>query len=130
LEESQNAVRKISFFFVAVVSVLLFLSFLSLYQAVETYRRTGSPDYLTVTMSVSAIALSSYMILQMRRKPVKLGFEPPKVYTTVECPNCQFKSTREFQEGDYVFKEVENCPKCSGKMFISFIYRIADEEKK
>ncbi|MCW4027165.1 MAG: hypothetical protein NWE76_06755, partial [Candidatus Bathyarchaeota archaeon] len=64
MTEPSNSVKRFSFFFLAVISVLLVLSFISLYQAVETYRRTGAPDLLTVTLSVGAIALSSYMLLQ------------------------------------------------------------------
>lgn len=130
MSEPPNAVKRISFFFIAVISVLLVLSFFSLYQAVETYRRTGSPDIMTITLSVSAIALSSYMVLQMRRKPLKLGFEVPKVFTIVECPSCDFTNTREFQTGDYILKEADPCPKCEESSFISSIYREAKEKEE
>jgi len=123
MEEPSNAARRMSFFFIAVVSVLLVLSFISLFQAVETYRRTGSPDLLTITLSLSAIALSSYVVFQMRRKPLKLGFEMPKVYTTVQCSKCDFKNVREFQKGDYILKAIAPCPKCSSQTLISSIYR-------
>ena len=130
MSKPPNAVKRISFFFIAVISVLLVLSFFSLYQAVETYRRTGSPDIMTITLSVSAIALSSYMILQTRRKPLKLGFEVQKVFTTVECPSCDFRNTREFQTGDYILKEADPCPKCEEPSFISSIYREAKEKEE
>lgn len=124
MEDNNSATaKKISFFFVAIVSVLLILSFISLYQAVETYRTTGSPDYITVLMSASAITLSFYMVLQLRRKPLKLGFEVPKVITTVQCTSCDFTNTREFQGGDYILKQAEPCPKCNSSTFVSSIYR-------
>ena len=129
-EPPPPAVRRISFFFIAVISVLLVLSFISLYQAAETYRRTGSPDLMTITISVGAIALSSYMILQTRRKPLKLGFETPKVFTTVQCSGCDFTDVREFQTGDYILKEAESCPKCDSQSFISSIYREAKEKEE
>lgn len=129
MSEPSNAVKRISFFFIAVISVLLILSFISLYQAAETYRRTGSPDLLTITLSVSAIALSSYMILQTRRKPLKLGFEMPKVFTAIQCSSCDFKNTRDFQKGDYILKDAEPCPECNGSSFISSIYREAKEKE-
>ncbi len=44
-------------------------------------------------------------------------------------PKCGFKNIREFERGDYIFKEVEECPKCEEKMMISSIYREAEEEK-
>lgn len=129
MSQPSNAVRKMSFFFILVISVLLVLSFFSLYQAVETYRRTGSADPLTITLSVSAIALSSYMLLQTRRKPPKLGFEMPQVFATVQCTSCDFTNTREFQTGDYILKDAEPCPKCNGPSFISSIYRKAEEKE-
>ena len=46
--EKSSAAQRMSFFFIAVVTVLLVLSFISLYQAVETYRTTGSPDIITL----------------------------------------------------------------------------------
>ena len=130
MSEPTNAVKKISFFFIAVISVLLILSFISLYQAVETYRRTGAPDLMTVTLSVSAIALSSYMLLQTRRKPPKLGFEMPKVFTAVQCSSCDFTNIRDFQGGDFILKEAEPCPKCNESSFISSIYREAEEKEE
>ena len=130
MTEPSNSVKRYSFFFFAVISVLLVLSLFSLYQAVETYRRTGSPDLLTVTLSVSAIALSSYMLLKTRRKPLKLGFEIQEVFTTVQCSSCSFKNVRDFQNGDYVFKDSDPCPKCDSPSFISTIYRKAGEKEE
>jgi len=68
--------------------------------------------------------------MQSRRKPLRLGFEPTKVFTTIQCSNCDFKNTREFQNGDYVLKKAESCPKCNIQTFISSIYREATDEEK
>jgi len=130
MSETTPKVNRISFFFIAVISMLLVLSFISLYQVVETYRNTGSLDSITIMLSASAIALSAYMLLQMRRKPLKLGFEMPKVFTTIQCSSCDFKNVREFQKGDYILKKMEPCPKCNGSMFISSIYREVDEKEE
>ncbi|MCW4019934.1 MAG: hypothetical protein NWF14_01705 [Candidatus Bathyarchaeota archaeon] len=130
MEETSSTPNRTPFFFIAVVSVLLVLSFFSLYQAVETYRNTGSPDLVPVFLSISAIVMSSYMILQMRRKPLKLGFEMPKVSTTIQCSSCSFKSVREFQKGDYIMKAVETCPECKGSAFIAYIYREVKEKEE
>ena len=57
----------------------------------------------------------------------------PKVMTTIECQNkgCQNKTVREFQRGDYVFKDVETpCPKCGGKQMITGIYKEVKEKEK
>jgi len=130
MEKASSPERKMPYFFIAVISVLLVLSFISLYQAVETYRRTGSPDFMTVVLSLSAITLSSYMLLQMRRKPLKLGFEMPKVFTMVQCSSCDFKNVREFEKGDYILKAAGACPKCSGLSFIFSIYKEVVEKEE
>jgi hypothetical protein len=131
MSETPSEPKRISFFFVVVVSALLILSFISLYMAVETYRNTGEPpDFMTIILIVGAMALSSYMILQMRRKPLKLGFEMPKVFTTVQCSSCDFKNVRDFQKGDYILKEADSCPECKNQTYISSIYREAEEKEE
>jgi len=130
MEKTPPPEKRLPFFLIAVISVLLILSFISLYQAVETYKRTGSPDFMTVVLSLSAITLSSYMFLQMRRKPLKLGFEMPKVFTLIQCSSCDFKNIRDFEKGDYILKATGACPKCSGSSFISSIYREVEEKEE
>lgn len=131
MKETASEAKRISYFFIAIIFVLFTLSFISLFQAFETYRRTGVTDYVTVVLSASAIALSSYLALQAKQKPVKTGFEPPKVFSTIQCQKCDFKNKREFQNGDFILKKVEPCPKCNVPTFISSIYReaTAEEEK-
>lgn len=57
--------------------------------------------------------------------------DTPKVMTIIECRKCGFKNTREFQRGDYVFKELEACQKCSEeKQMITGIYKEIKEKEK
>jgi len=128
VKETASA-KRVSYFFIAIIFVLFTLSFISLFQAFETYRRTKVIDYVTVVLSGSAIALSSYLAIQARQKPMKLGFDPQKVFTTIQCSKCDFKNTREFQSGDFILKKVETCPKCNVPTFISSIYREAAAEE-
>ena len=129
VKETASAAKRVSYFFIAIIFVLFTLSFISLFQAFETYRKTGVTDYVTVVLSGSAIALSSYLAIQARQKPMKLGFDPQKVFTTIQCSKCDFKNTREFQSGDFILKKVETCPKCNVLTFISSIYREAAAEE-
>ena len=130
MEISSGRMKRAPFFLIAIITVLAILSFFTVLQIVKTYRNTGYVDLLALTLSGSAIALSVYMILQMRREPLKLGFEPPKVSTLIRCSKCGFETIREFKEGDYVLKEAEPCPKCSGPTFIYTIFRETEEKKK
>ena len=76
------------------------------------------------------VALSTYVILQTRKRVARLRIEIPPITTTIECKKCGFKSVREFQRGDYVFKEVEPCQKCTDKMMITAIFREVKEKDK
>jgi len=122
--------RKVSYFLIAAISTMLVLSIVMLYQVFDTYRKSGFLDLLSMTISLSAIALSAYMFIQMTRKPLKMGFEIPKVSTTIQCTNCDYNSIRDFQTGDYILKEAELCPKCNNKTIISSIHREVTEKEK
>ena len=127
LSREASAARRISSLFMVLVFLMLVLSLAALYQIFEAYSKTKTLDFASAMLSVSAIALSIYILSMMRRKPVKLGFEPPKVSTVLECLSCNYKKVRKFERGDYIFKDAGLCPKCNSKMLISSIYR--EEEK-
>jgi len=130
MSETPSPARKVSYFLIAAISTMLVLSIVMLYQVFDTYRKGGFLDLLSMTISISAIALSSYMFIQMTRKPLKLGFEIPKVSTTIQCTNCDYNNIRDFQTGDYVLKEAGPCPKCNNKAIISSILREVTEKEK
>ncbi|MDH5362384.1 MAG: hypothetical protein OEY99_04125 [Aigarchaeota archaeon] len=50
--------------------------------------------------------------------------------THLICLSCKTENSRPHQEGDHVFKETGECPKCGGKMMITGIYVEEPEEKK
>jgi hypothetical protein len=130
MENSTKKVRRPPFFLVAIVTALIALSVVTVIQVLKMYQETGYLDFLALTLSASAIAFSIYMTLQLRREPFKLGFEPQKVSTVIRCSKCDYETTREFREGDYILKEEEACPKCEGPTFIYMIFREAEEKKK
>jgi len=121
--------RRISSVFMIVIFVMLILSGAALYQVVEAYRN-GTIDIMSIVLSLSAITISLYMLLQLKMKPLKLGFEPQKVLTTVECSKCGYTNMRDFQHGDFIFKVVEPCPKCNEEMAISSVYRKPEQKEK
>jgi len=78
-----------------------------------------------------ALTLSTYMLLQSRRTAVMMKTATSKVMTTVECRKCGFKNVRDFQRGDYVYKELEACQKCpDDKMIITAIFKEVKEKEK
>lgn len=124
-------IRRLSPIVFLVVIILLALSVISLYLAVEVYIQGGGNDlsfYLGIGML--GILVSVYMFLQSRRRTRTLLPRFPKVSTLLVCSSCNFKSVREFKRGDYIFKESDECPKCKEKMMITEIYRETEEKEK
>ena len=84
-----------------------------------------------VATGVIALTLSTYLLLQSRRAVVTMKASPSKVMTTIECRKCGVKTVRDFQRGDYVYKELETCTKCpDDKMIITAIYKEIKEKEK
>ncbi len=82
-----------------------------------------------LALGVFGVGVASYMFLRFRRRVTLIRQAlPPTVLTVIECPTCGLKSLRNFMRGDFVFKAVEDCRKCSAAMVITGIY--AEPEKK
>jgi len=123
---------RISSFVLMIVLIVLALSLVALAMAVIAYfgREQIVAGYLLV-IGVIALTLSIYVLLQSRRRVMKMKIEVPQVMTTIECKKCGYKSVREFQRGDYVFKELGPCQKCpDDKMMITAIYKEVKEKEK
>jgi len=131
-EPAEQPTRRISSLYLVIILVTLVLSVSALFYAVDAYSRNQQnviAGYLTL-IGFIGLALSAYMLLQTKRKPLQATFEMPRVITTILCQKCGFKNIRDFQRGDYVFKEMEVCPECKEKMMISSIYREVKEKEK
>jgi hypothetical protein len=77
------------------------------------------------------MGLSVAVLYQSRRRVVEMKVEVPKVMTIIECKKCNTKTSREFARGDYVFKELDACPKCPDtKQMITGIYKEVKEKEK
>jgi len=127
VHEKESVVRSVSSLLIAIVLVFLALSVVAIYYGLHLGGSNGS---LLLLIGFSGLALSTYMLLQTRRKIPSIVFKPYQIATTIICQKCGFKNIREFQRGDYIFKELEECPKCKEKMMISSIYREAEEKEK
>jgi len=129
-EKSSPATSKISTYMMMIVLIVLALSIVALILAINIF--PSRPDMATYLLAIGfiAMALSAYMLLQSRKRVASMKIEAPKVMTTVECRKCGFKSVREFQRGDFVFKDLEACQKCDDKMIITAIYKEVKEKEK
>ena len=121
---------RISTFLLLVVFLTLALSFVALIFGATVIEQNTEASWVLLLLGFLGVSLSTYVLFQTRRRLSKLKIVVPPVVTTIECKKCGFKNVREFQRGDFIFKEGEPCQKCNDKMLITAIYReVKDKEK-
>jgi hypothetical protein len=123
---------KISTFVLAAIYITLILSIVAVIVAVTAFYQ-GEPPETTLSMLVIgaiAMALAVYILFQSRKRVASLKRASLPTLTTVECTKCGIKTVREFQRGDYVYKELDKCTKCEDKQVITAIYREIKEKEK
>jgi len=133
LEANVAMAKRISPFLIAILMITLVLSLAAIYQGIDAYTKNDSTiGNLFLTMGVTTLIISTYLWFQTRRRVLKLSIAIQPINTTLECQKCGFKNVREFQRGDYVFKQTEDqCPKCNEKtMTIGSIFREVKEKEK
>jgi cation transport ATPase len=121
---------RISTFLFLVVFLTLALSFVALIFGATVVEQNTEASWVLLLLGFLGVSLSTYVLFQTRRRLSKLKIVLPPVVTTIECKKCGFKNVREFQRGDYIFKEGEPCQKCNDKMLITAIYREVKEKEK
>jgi len=128
---SSSVATKVSSVVLLIIFVTLALSLSALILAIQAYNYGNDvvAAYLLL-IGFIGVASSTYVLFQTRKRIMRLRIETPPITTTIECRKCGFKSVREFQRGDYIFKEVEPCQKCNEKMLITAIYREVREKGK
>jgi len=130
--QSKNANQKISTYLTMIVLIVMALGVTALLIAGETYL-AGDQLAAAVLASIGLIALvlSGFLLYQSKLQSKQVKLEAPKVMTTIEC-KCGGKTVREFQRGDYVYKELDvPCPKCpTTHQMITAIYKEVKEKEK
>ena len=131
MTDNVENVKQVSPFLLVIILVFFILSLVALFIAVESIiEQTDTLNsYSFLLIGFFGLALSIYMLLQSRGKPMRVTLELPRVITTLECPKCDFKSVRDFQRDDYIFKETGSCQKCNETMRITAIYREAKKNE-
>ncbi len=128
---NSTGTARISTFVLAAIYITLVLSIVAILVAIGAFYE-GNPEVTIYLLAIGfiAMALSGYYLLQSRRHVSNLKIENPPILTAIECPKCKEKVTREFKRGDYIFKEMEKCPKCEDTGMIVAIYREVKEKEK
>jgi len=127
MSESTSLIRRISSLFLVIILVTLVMAIVSLYQAFRVEDLNTRINFAMI--GATTLAFSAYLLFQSRRKMRRFTIKIQRVVTTILCQKCGFKTIRDFQRGDYIFKETEECPKCNEKMLIASIYREAKEKE-
>ena len=139
--QTSPGTQKISNYIMMIVLIVLALSVVSIILAVSVYlngvstpSQAGTDDLTAGFLAVIgliAMSMSMFTLCQSRRQAAEMKIEIPKVMTTVECKKCGTKTVREFQRGDYVYKELDACPKCPDtKQLITAVYKEVKEKEK
>ncbi|HMF30966.1 MAG TPA: hypothetical protein VKK79_06110 [Candidatus Lokiarchaeia archaeon] len=81
---------------------------------------TGGTSYITLGFLLICL-LSTLMSIQPKKKKNKRH-----TLTILGCtdPQCKGKKVRDYQDGDYVFKEEGKCAQCNGMLRIEEIYSV------
>ena len=132
MTDKVDTVRKISPFILVIVLIMFILSLTALFMAVQSILDETDimSSYSFLAIGFAGFAISAYMLIQTKARPNPMAFELPQVLTTLECPKCDYKSIRDFQREDYIFKETGPCQKCDENMKITAIYREVKKKKK
>ena len=131
-QSQTSSANKISTYLMFIVLIVLGLSIVALFSAAYAYL-LGNDLAATFLLIIGffAMGLSTAVLYQSRRRAVAMKIEVSKVMTTIECKKCGFKNIREYQRGDYVFKELDACQKCpETKQLITAIYKEVKEKEK
>jgi hypothetical protein len=126
-----SAPAKMSTYLLMIVLIVLALSIVSLIFSVSAFVEGNElvSGYLLV-IGFLAMGLAGYVLFQSRKRVASMKIEAPKVMTTIECRKCGIKTVREFQRGDFVFKDLDPCQKCDDRMVITGIFKEVKEKEK
>ena len=120
--------------FYLIILLIFVVSMWFLFRAIIFYQEGLIDEFMTSTLiAAMGLATSGYMLFQMRRRTGAMAAmaQKPEVVSVLECAKCGFKNLRKFLKGDYVFKVVELCPRCSAdSLVITAIYQQEDEKAK
>ena len=133
-DQTSASTKKISTYVTMIVVIVIILAIIALLLAANLYSLQPSnyvaPGILAI-IGLIALVMSTYTLFQSRRQISEMKISIPKVMTTVECRKCGTKTVREFQRGDFVYKEVDACQKCPDqKQMITAIYKEVKEKEK
>jgi len=140
--QTSSSTQRISTYLTIIVLIVIVLAVIALVLAGSLYLTgvsakgtTQSGDYtaagVLAVIGLLALTMSTFTFYQSRRQVAEMKIDVPKVMTTIECKKCKTKTVREYQRGDFVYKELGTCQKCPDeKEMITAIYKEVKEKEK
>ena len=117
----------------AAIVVIGIFSLFSLWMGFQAFS-SDNPERSTYYIFIGTAGFAAIGYMFFRTKAISVARRPdvPKVgvVSILECPSCDLKRVRDFQRGDYVYKDDEPCTRCEGTMIITGIHRRPEPEKK
>ncbi len=130
---NQTGTAKISTFVTAATYITLILALIAIGVGIAAFFENPTNAEITIWLLVIgfiALAMSGYYMYQSRKHVASLKLETPQIQTAIDCKACNSVQTRPFKRGDYVYKDMEQCPKCNSMGMIVAIYREVKEKEK
>ena len=128
----ETPIMSLSWVTLAVVVVIGIFSLLSLWMGFQSYGGDNPEQAMYyIIIGTAGFAAIGYMFFRTKSITTKKP-EIPKVnvVSILECPSCDLKRVRDFQRGDYIYKNDEPCTRCDNSMLITGIHKRAEDKKK
>jgi len=119
------------FIWIALIGMLTLFSVLMIWYGLKKGNVEDTNSLFKVIAGVMGIGIAVKTSMDLV-KAIR-GIKGPKwrYMTLVKCVKCNFKSEREFREGEYVGKKWDKpCPACGAPMIIESIYAKPPEERR
>lgn len=127
---AEDKAKKKPILLIIVVLAICIIALLTLFWEIIALISQSPINLMNLILSTSTIVLSLYIVSQLMGRSKSLNSETLRVITVLRCESCDYSSAREFEEGDYVLKEVGACPKCNGPLTIYSIFREVKTREK
>lgn len=110
--------------FLIILILILFCLYL-LIMGVSRYiiYRDYEHTFILLFLSLTGF-LYAFQSLKNIKKSLERIIPPEQTITVVKCRKCSYKEERSFQLGDFIFKEIGVCSKCSGPLYIEIVYSV------
>lgn len=108
----------------AIISILLTVGAFILFVLATIVDPLSNYSNVLMIAGLALLAASWGIYFIGGRSLQRAEISTENVITVIGCRGCDIREERPFSEGDYVFKEVGPCKKCSGISYIRAIYSI------